>query len=477
MNCDLDRRTGCARRNWALVALCLLISASPGAWTTLSLDTITHTRARKWTTLQAIAADCSGGLHACWVEGVSAGPKRVLYSRRPAGGRWTAAETVATNSDTRAALAVEFNSGCAHIAWVFSAAETTDLCYSTNTSGSWLTSRLTCDTVTDITPSIALEDDSVPHIAWITREPGVAYRIGYATSRSGNWIVQRLGQSQLGPFGTGAQPFLAISPSGRAHAVYRGGDYGDYRIHHAENPAPGDTQWSYEILTTGNLNDFTAAVAARAGEELDLVCSGNDYWGAPFRTYYLHRPANSQTWDPAELMTASASATLEGFCTDGPHVHATWQLVNGNVLAEQLWHVSDAEGLWFNSPVRADSHTSRGALVVDRNHCGHALVVIETPADTELYCINSAPLAAVGGRPDNSPTHALATVARPPVQLAVNATSELPIYSSDGRQLSKVRPHDGLVVWDGFDARRRRVPPGIYLLRDSRRCLSVRIVR
>ncbi|MEO0086000.1 MAG: hypothetical protein ABIK37_05155 [candidate division WOR-3 bacterium] len=447
------------------------------AWTTLSLDTVTHTRARKWTTLQAIAADDTGYLHACWVEGIGSTPKRVLYSRRPPGGAWNVAETVGTGSDTRAALAVETRTGRAHIAWAAILGDTTDLCYSTNSAGPWQTFRITSDTVPDFAPSIALENDSVPHIAWITREPGVAYRIGYATNRTGVWTASRLSQSQLGQFGSGAQPFLAISPSGRAHAGYRGGDYGDYHIHHAENSAPGDTHWVYEILTTGNLNDFTAALAAKAQEELALVCSGNDYWGAPFRTYYLHRPAGSSVWDPAELMTASASATLEGFCVDGNNVHATWQVVNGNVLAEQIWHVSDSAGYWFNSPVRADSHTSRGALAVDRNHCGHALVVIETPADTELYCINSAPLTGIEDE-RQSLTRPSPLIARVPVRFRLDiAATDVIVYSSDGRIQTRLRPRNGVVHWNGLGPDGRSAPSGLYLFRTESLSIPVIVVR
>ncbi|MBM3314924.1 hypothetical protein FJY71_03665 [candidate division WOR-3 bacterium] len=430
--------------------------------------------------MQSIGCDSAGRLHAAWVEGLGTAPKRVVYSVRPAGGRWSVPETIAETTSNHVSLAVEHRSGSAHIAFVHQFADTNDVCYATNRTGAWARARITKDSVYDVAPSIALEQDSFPHVAWVTREPGVAFRIGCATSRSGTWVSQLLRESQLGDFGLGAAPFLAVSPAGRAHVSYRGGNYPDYHVHHAQNAGPGDTSWTYDALTTANNYDYSSALAAFAGEELKLVCSGNDGWGMPFRTHYLRRPAGSNTWNPCTLMTGSASASIEGFCVDGRDVHATWQIISGNVLMEMLHHVTNASGHWLNSAVRADSHTSRGALVVGSDHCGHALVVIETPADTELYCVNSAPLVGVEGPPSGAfHLPGLPAVVRGVLSAALPAgcPDRAGVFAADGRLIRTLPVRDRRLTWDTRDDSGRPVPGGAYTLRCGIRCGRTLILR
>lgn len=447
----------------------LLSSAAPAGWVTASIDTLTHTRARKWTTMQSIAVDALGTLHAAWTESQSSTLKRVIYARKPAGGRWSTPETIAETTSNHVAIAVEESTGRPHIAFVYQFADTNDLCYATNRDGFWLCTRVTKDSIYDVTPSIALEQDSIPHIAWVSREPGVAFRVAYATNRTGVWTTQLLRGSQLGDFGLGAAPFLAISPQGRAHISYRGGNYGNYHIHHAQNSQPNDTVWAYEITYTDNDQCVVSGIAARDSEELFLVCSGNEYWGAPYHTYYLHRPAGSSAWNPCTLITGSASACMEGFCMNGTSVHATWQQINGNILMEMLYHVTNASGHWFNSPIRADSHTTRGAIVVDSSHCGHTLVIIETPADTELYCINSAPLVAVVESLSSAhPQLVVSTFIRNRLRIEVPphyCDETVTIYASNGGIVRTLPVRNRLLLWDTRDQNGRPVPSGAYTLR------------
>jgi hypothetical protein len=167
-------------------------------------------------------------------------------------------------------------------------------------------------------------------------------------------------------------------------------------------------------------------------------------------------------------MTASASASMEGFCMDRSDVHATWQVINGNVMAEQIYHVTNASGNWLNSPVRADSHTSRGALTIDAARCGHALVSVETPTDTELYCVNSAPLvgltAAAGA---GAGRLRLPSVTRTAFRVTVPAGSATAaaVYAADGRLARSIPATGDLIIWDLTDNQGRRVHDGAYVFR------------
>ncbi len=379
-----------------LAVFALFLTLTHGQWLTTSTDTVTRSPARKWASMQAIVCDSAATLHATWTEAATVALRNVMYARRPADSVWTRPEIVAESAGNHVAIAVEPGTGTAHLVWAAPTGSTADICHATNRSGNWVVTRLTQDSLAEWQPSIALEDNRV-HLAWIVQTPDRAYHIAYATDRSGAWQTQVLWGSQLGGFGSGASPWIAVEPSGLAHITYRGGDYPAYRVHHAQSRIPGDTVWFYEVLgPTENDVDYVSAVAAHDSGELFVVVSGNDGWGFPWTTCYLHRPANSAQWDQYQLMTASASALLRGFALDHNYVHCTWERINGNINTEEIYHCSNFNGYWFNSGIRTDGISSTGALTIGPDHRGHALILVgASPDSSELYCVNSAPLTGI----------------------------------------------------------------------------------
>jgi len=469
------------RSRTSLVVLAVVTLAGARGWVTTATDTITHTVARKWVSMQALSVDSAGTLHACWTESQTVSLKYVMCAKKPAGDDWTMPEIVAESANNHAAIAVEKRTGVAHVAWAVQVGGAADVFYATNRTGRWAKTRLTEDALEQWLPTIALEADSLPHLAWVVRDSAGTYHITYSSRRSGAWQTQTLIGSELGGFGSGACPWLAVAPEGVAHIVYRGGDYGNYHIHHAENSAPGDTTWTYEVLYSENLNDFTSAVAAYDSGELRLVCSGNDGWGFPFRTCYLQRPPNSSQWAPSVLMTASASAAMRGFTTDGEVVHATWEEINGNVNTEKIYHVSNVSGLWYNSAIRDDRRTSFGAIAVDPGHCGHALVLVDSMVDSDsqqVVCVHSAPFTGVAEPKTRTRLGRMtATLHRVPVQAPLPESSgDVGVYDALGRQVRRLsRGSDR--YWDGTDQAGCVVRAGIYLFVSSHSSQPIVVVR
>jgi len=449
-----------------LLPVALSFTVTLGQWVTTGTDTLPAGRTtHKFLTMQSLAIDSAGTLHAAWIEQVGTGPKFIMYSRKPPDSAWTEPERVAETTANHVSLAVEPSSGRAHIAYQFQWGSIEDLCYATNRTGSWQYYRLTRDTVYDHLPALALEQESLAHIAWITLDPGRAYRIAYITNRTGSWQRQLLSQSQLGGFGLGAAPWLSLQPDGSAHVTYRGGDYPDYHVHHAENRFAGDTVWSYEVLSSGNPYDYTSASAAKESGELFVVVSGDEGWGMPCHTYYLHRPPGSNQWDQFQLMTASASASLRGFAMDGRFSHATWELINGNIRTEKLYHCSNVSGHWFNSPIREDGRTSGGAIVIDQNRCGHCLVLVRITNDSSLVCcLHSAPFTAIAQPPVPTEPCARASIVRPPCRLNCAPLNPGParLYSVTGELMTTFTSPEPF--WNGTDRYGRPVPAGSYLL-------------
>jgi len=451
-------------------------------WVTTATDTVTHTVARKWLTMQALAVDSGGTLHAVWAEAQTVALKYIMYARKPADSAWIEPKVVAESANTHAAIAVERKTGVAHVTWTVQFGSTADVFYATNKTGHWVTTRMTDDSLEQWLPTITLEGDTAPHLAWVVLDSTDTYHIMYSTRRSGAWKTQMLAGSQLGGFGSGAGPWIAVGPEGIAHITYRGGDYGDYHIHHAQNSSPGDTAWTYEVLQTQSLNDFNSAVAAMDSGELYLVCSGNDGWGMPFRTCYLHRPPNSNQWEPSVLMTASASACMRGFTTDGDVVHATWEEINGNLQMEKIYHVSNVSGLWYNSAIRDDRRTSYGAVAVGSDHCGHALMLVDSAVDSDsqqIFCVHSEPFTAIA-EPESHirRPYASATLHQLPgrILLPELAGAEVRVYDAAGREVRRLAA--GCASWwDGTDQAGIVVRSGIYLLVTDKSSRAIIVLR
>ena len=451
--------------NKGLFLFIVFFSLTQAQWNTVGIDTLTASITRKVMTMQGLAIDNSQTLHAVWVERISPGINRIYYSHKAPDSSWTLPELVADSTNNDPVLAVESGSGLAHIAYTVTIGSYNELFYATNQTGNWERTRLTTNDVYDHAPTIAVKGTSA-HIAWITLDTSATYRIAYGSYSSGNWLYQILMGSQLGDFGLGAAPYLAIEPSGIAHISYRGGNYQDYHIHHAENPL-GDTTWRYEILYTVNANDFISALAAYASGELFLVASGNDGWGMPFRTCYLHRPPHSTNWEPYQLMTADASATMNGFAMDSNFVHITWERVSGNILMEEIYHCSNFSGNWYNSGIRPDGQTRYGSLVIGENHCGHCLVVSGANVDSQqVYCIHSASLTNLNESKNNDiikSSNQGVRIIRPPVQLNLPDcdVAEVSIYNGFGRLIARIPVQNNKIVF----CNDRALSTGIYICR------------
>lgn len=450
--------------------------ATGQGWVTTAVDTLTRNTNRKTLAVRAIAADAAGDLHAVWAEQTGNQPRRVLYSHKPDGSPWTQAVVIAESTGGAPALAVDAGTGAAHACWCAPWGGPQDVFYGTNRSGTWQIHRLTTDTVTDYSPVVALDTAGRAHVAWITLDSTRAWRIAYATDCSGQWQSQVLSGSQLGGFGSGAAPDLSVSPAGIAHVTYRGGDYPAYRVHHVENSGPGDTAWTYEVVNTPNPADYSSGIAALDGEELLLVVSGNEGWGMPFHTYYLHRPAGTHAWDDARLMTADASATMRGFTEQSGTVHITWERINGNINTECIFHCwMRPDRLFFSSTVRDDGQTSGGSLALTPDNAGHCLVVTGPSSDSsQVYCLHSRPFTALTSEPGAGIVRRRPLIGRAPLRLDGFA-GPVRIVDASGRLIRTLTGPDA--AWDGCDQSGEPVSPGTLFAVDRIGACRITLLR
>jgi photosystem II stability/assembly factor-like uncharacterized protein len=76
----------------------------------------------------------------------------------------------------------------AHIVYQAYDGTDNDIFYQTNTSGSWVTTRLTNDSLNDIYPKLQLDGNDRAHVTW-SHWDGSDYEIYYANNTSGSWVT------------------------------------------------------------------------------------------------------------------------------------------------------------------------------------------------------------------------------------------------------------------------------------------------
>jgi hypothetical protein len=340
-----------------LLPLVMLFAQIAGAqWQNMAVDTLTVDNINKYSGLQSLDLDLLGYSHVTWKQQVQDGGNAIYYITNSPEGSWgTIEEAVGpgTNISTPC-IAVSPANDSPYIVYasdysVYIAYYQDDL---------WHSELISSGPPDNFSPTIAIDNDGIIHMAWITylgTQDG--YKIVYAGGNIGNWQEQVLMDSYLGDYGSGASPYIDVTSDGRAHIVYRGGNYGDYHIHHAYNYSQGGEVWQFEILYSGNVNDFSASLAIDDDDGLHLVCSGNDGWGFPSRIFYNYEPADSP-WQGAQLISTSFSGTTPSIDLDifgNPHI--AWMEVSGNILTGNIYY-----------SYKDDADTWQAELIIGGDH-------------------------------------------------------------------------------------------------------------
>jgi hypothetical protein len=361
-----------------------------------------------------------------------------------------------------------------------------EIMYATGAFGSsWTVEPITANATEDVTPDIAdmLQGDGREHVVWAGFDPLTqSGKIFYARRSDPSWQVERLDGSQLGPFWTGAEPRVAVDYNDVVHVVYRGGNSGDYHVHYARKA--GGT-WTYQILNSGNGNDFTTDVAANGFDPV-VAMSGNDGFGFPSRIYVRRSTDGGLSFLAPQLASGGFSMVLDnliaGFCCGAMVIGSE---TSGNIYTEIAIISREDEG-WMPEILPPMNHATRGPCLGHEHGADGPwpLTAAYTnhrsggPDSAEVY-FNVTPGGmgigdGVGAQAGNHILHV--HVAPNPFDTAtwIRAESESPgptdgaiygaIYDVLGRT---VRAFAGarLLRWDGTDAAGRRVPAGTYYLR------------
>jgi hypothetical protein len=375
--------------------LCAAVMPLQAQWQNCAVDTLTNTQIRKQTDIQSLDLDSLDFCHLVFKHDAAVGWSMYYTTNSPAG-TWQALELVNDTDQVcySPALAVSPVTDEPYITYE----DDSDICFAWPTPSGWQQHMVTSDDRLDCCATIAIDEPGRVHLAWITEDSlTLDYKIAYAIGDSTDWNVQILFGSELGPYGTGAVPYIAVTETGIAHIVYRGGDYGDYHIHHAWNDSVGSHTWNYEIVTSGNVNDFAASLVIDDDDGLHLAMSGNDGWGFPGRVYYRHQPAG-QTWQPYELASATNSAVGPSLALDAGGIpHIIWEQTSGNFYTGHMYYsYKDTSGAWQVAYVIGGDHFAP-SFQIDNAGFGH--VACHSGGNTgnyDIFHVTSAdPLTSV----------------------------------------------------------------------------------
>lgn len=205
----------------------------------------------------------------------------------------------------------------------------------------WEFLNLTNSADPDLSPSIAYGSNCA-HGAWITLINS-EYKIAYLKSCGDSISIEIVNDSELGPFGSGAEPFI-IGIGDEPHIFYRGVNGGAYHIHHAYKVHP-DSGWTIEYVMTPNIDDYTVSACRNVIGDIYLAISGNEGFGFPGRVYLTYRDRDTGQWSTPQLVTGSYSVANASIALGfGSKAFIASCGVSGNIYDGQVYLSSDTSG-------------------------------------------------------------------------------------------------------------------------------------
>ena len=458
------------------LSLITVPAAALAQWVTAGTDTLAGTSASERSTRFSVAVDATNAPHAIWSVGAS-----LVYSRKQAAG-WLSPIELSHPDAAYAGNAVVVRPGSTDASVLYSrtpfGAPAGELLLAEWNGNGFSVRTLTADGAAKFGPVLAIDASGAYHVVCVVQALG-EWRLRYLTNVTGSQTDVLLAVGSLGPFGSGASPAIAVEPNGIAHVVYRGVNPG-YRIHHAENSAPGGTSWSWQELFTPNAEDTGSDVELDASGGVHVVASGSDCDVCTRHTHVFERPVGGN-WSAATPIVHTSGLTQASLAVDpGKAAHVMAAEISGSLLTGRIFHASALTG-WVPSLVIGNDHGTP-SLAIDAQGRGHLVCTTgpNTGSRNVLY-LQSAALTTVGVIAPPPPTtpswqaspnpFSRATVLRftgePALVAAIHGGARLVILDIAGRAVRRLSAgvatnSSADFVWDGRGDNGGTVPPGVY---------------
>jgi hypothetical protein len=453
----------------------MLPSLASAQWVTARTDTLAGTVASERSTRFSVAVDAMSRPHAIWSTGSS-----LVYARMDAGS-WITPIVLSQGDATYAGLAVVVVPGTTRPCVLYSrtpfGAQAGELLLAEWNGSSFDVRTLTADGVAKYGPAIAMDASGAYHVVFVVQASG-EWRLRYLTNTAGPATDTLLTVGPLGAFGSGTSPAIAVEPGGIAHVAYRGVSP-VYRIHHAQNAAPGGVDWSWEALISPNFEDTSADIELDALGNVYVAASGADCDVCTRRTHIFQRPPGSVWNAPTPIVHANGltAAVLAVGTVGGAQV--AMSEISGSLLTGRVFHAGSLTD-WAPSLVVGNDHGTP-SLALDGFGVGHLVCTTgaNTGARNVLYLRSAGAVAGVddvtpavltGWRASPNPFWEQ-TVIRLPDGVGTKAApgpgAALIVVDLAGRivrHLESTAANGGGVeyVWDGLGDNGREAPAGVY---------------
>ncbi len=331
-----------------------------GQWGNAELDTLTNDVQRDLLNhKQAIAIDDFDNLHVVWSKSIDNG-NQILYNRRTATGIW--GNPVGINqgigSGYNPTTALIPGQGQPAVAYILETEQNMEVAVSYFLQNVWNTVQITQTPESEFSPTIATDANGNIHLAWIGQNNTGDYKIYYGRLMLPDDVIsiEELSGSQLGDFGTGADPYISLSETAGVLIGYRAGGFSNYFIQLAQK-APGSPDWNYEQISTPNADDYNANIQVK-NNRIHLLVSGNDGFGIGGAGYYLTKEINGQWSNPEKVNNSiNGVAWPSMVIDDNGAAHCLWEEIGGNILIGNIHYASNKSGNWQSQPLLMNGAT------------------------------------------------------------------------------------------------------------------------
>lgn len=337
-----------------------------------------------------LAVDSDGNVHAAFRNGSTVR----YHMRQESNGEWLAHEVVtdSASSGQIGEISIAWNPDTQQPVIAFQS-DARIWFAARQTGGTW--SRLMLGDANEdaYSPDIAVNSFGTIYVVYITDDAG-DYQLDYGFFNGVTWEFNDI-EADIGDFGLGASPRMAVDEDDAGHVVFRGGNFSGYSAQHATNEVGGSTDWVVTGLIVPHPESYPGDVAVDADGGVHCVSSGSEGFGMPRPVYYHYRsPAGDWNFGTTATGNSNAGEPVIALDSNGdPHVMCLE--ISGNFYTGTLFY--SAAPMW-QAQVVYGSADGAVAFAIDSENYGH---VIMPRVDGQIFYLESdAPLAEPVAEPE-----------------------------------------------------------------------------
>ena len=384
-------------KNLLLIILFIISIQVNAQWIGATFDTLTHNSVRDEVNQQSMDIDQSGIIHVVYTREIPGSGWNIYHKKRYVNSTWSQEEQVTTQTGYGPVIVASNVAGHAYVAYEGTYNSFEEIFVCSDSLGFWNCQQLTFDSTNNTSPSIDIDGSGYIHLAWIGIDNVGDYKIMYANNIGGFWNRQILTTSQLGMFGSGAAPQIAVDKNGNAHISFRGDMGQGYKIQHAYNDSPNSSNWNYELIITPNDEDLSSSIEVDKDTIVHLLVSGDDGFGTDAEAFYQTRTFSDLSFNQPITVASSFRGTVgDLFIDHDGQPHVVLNEISGNIYTGNIIYANPNS---WNGITLLNSGDLYGAnLVLDEHDNAYLLAyqgntfpteeVVFYGADTSVNTIN-----------------------------------------------------------------------------------------